>query len=102
MNYYEIEIRNSFIQSYKFHIKKLELTFPRYAVKVSQMVREEFKLIQLFPFSNSILQIPNDSNIYRKVVIDRKYHLIYTVRSTTISVLYFSDGSKLRIHISNY
>lgn len=92
MNYYEIDVRKSFIESYKFHIKKLESVFPSYAVKLSNTIRNKFHLIQMFPYLNPILRMPNDDNIYRKVIVDKKYHLIYTIKNKTISILYFSDG----------
>ncbi len=92
MDYYEIKVNESFIQSYKFHIQSISKSFTSYSARLVNMVRKKIKIIQLFPFSTSILKFPKDNNIYRKVIIDRRYHLIYTVKDKTVFLLYFSDG----------
>ena len=76
MNYYEIEVRKSFEQSYRFHINNLKANVPEYAQKLADIIRKKFEFLQLFPFSNPILELPNDTTLYRKLIIDKKYHII--------------------------
>ena len=92
MIYYEIKVNNSFIHSYKFHLLKLNHSHPNYASKLATIIRNKFKIIQRFPFSNQILKLPRDRTIYHKMIIDGKYHIIYAIKTKTIHILYFSDG----------
>lgn len=51
-------------------------------------------ILQRFPFAFPRLFLPNDNSLLRKIVIDKRYLLIYQVTDNIVEILYFVDGRR--------
>lgn len=62
-----------------------------YSQKVKQQIFKEIHNLIIFPHFHPIYKKTNNF-IYRKLIVYKRYHIIYTVIHNTIFIFYMIDG----------
>ena len=91
MDKYNIVISKLTNKTLKENINFLkEFSIP-YAFKIESCIRKSILNLKQFPHSNSIYKTTNICT-YRKLIVKKRYNIIYAVIKNTIYVFYIHDG----------
>ena len=91
MSKYAINFSESAANTLEDNILFLKKFNVNHALKMMEIIIESINKLIIFPHSHSIYKITSRC-IYRKLTIKKRYHIIYTVTSSSIIVFYILDG----------
>ena len=91
MNNYNIVISKHTNKTLKQNIEFLKRFSIPYALKIESYIRKSILNLKQFPNFNPIYKITSIC-IYRKLIVKKRYNIIYTVIKDTIYVFYIYDG----------
>ncbi|MBR6689632.1 MAG: hypothetical protein IKL68_06425 [Clostridia bacterium] len=90
---YRVNITNLSTITTEYNLNFLKIFNPNYAEKVGTKIISETRTLSLFPHSHPIYKKTN-SYVYRKLLINDFFHIIYTVFNNEVVVLYTTDARK--------
>lgn len=92
MRKYNLILHNSFSKSFSSCITQLGIFNYTYAQKVYNNTFNSLNILRLFPNMFSYFSYPHCDKIYRRIIIDKTFLIIYFVETNNIHVLLFIDG----------
>lgn len=90
---YKIVISNLTHKTLKQNINFLKNFSISYALSIESCIRKSILKLKLFPNINPIYKKTNLC-VYRKLIVKKRYNIIYTVIKDTIYVFYIYDGKQ--------
>ena len=66
---------------------------PSYSLKIKKCITENIRSLTTFPHSHAIYKNINNC-IYRKLIINNLYHIIFTVKENCVFVFYVNDARR--------
>ena len=94
MNNYTVIISNEFSAMANKCLSHLETFSNSYVFSTSLTLSYYILLLEKFPFAFSRFLLPNDNSFLRRIVINKRYLLLYQVTDNIVEMLYFVDGRR--------
>lgn len=91
---YNIIISNEFINMLYSSLSPLLYISPTYVHSIHKKILYRLKLLTRFPDMFSIFEIPINNIYYKKVVIEKRYLVIYSINFNIIYIHYFIDARR--------
>ena len=91
MSNYEVIINRHAYITLKRNIKFLRKFSISYSQKIEAMIDNSIINLKYFPDIHPIFKKTN-KNIYRKIIIEKRYLIVYTVKHQKVLVYYILDG----------
>lgn len=91
---YKIIFTSSFKNMLKDELIKCKTFNSTYALKIEKIIYNSINLLRIFPFASQLFKIKGISQVYRKVIINKRFLIIFKIYNNTIYLLYFVDGKK--------
>lgn len=90
---YKVNITNLSTITTEHNLNFLKIFNSKYAEKVGNRIITETRALAFFPHSHPIYK-KTPSNIYRKLLINEFFHIIYTILNNEVVILYTTDARK--------
>jgi len=90
---YNIIITDLATISSEYNLMFLRNFNPSYSLKMEKCITENIRSLSTFPNSHSIYKIINNC-VYRKLIINNLYHIIFTVKQNSVFVFYINDARR--------
>lgn len=91
MSNYEIVISKQSSITLKKIIKFLRKFSVPYSQRIQLKIDSSIKSLKFFPNIHPIF-IKTDKNIYRKIIVEKRYLIVYTVKQRKVLIYYILDG----------
>ena len=77
----------------EYNLMFLHAFNPKYSLKMKNSIMQSIKSLTNFPNSHSIYKKINNK-IYRKLLVNNIYHIIFTVKQNNVFVFYVNDARR--------
>lgn len=91
MSNYEVIMSRQALITFKSNIKFLRKFSIPYSKKIESKIDSSIKKLKSFPNIHPIFKKTN-KNVYRKIIIEKRYLVVYTVKQQKVLVYYILDG----------
>lgn len=91
MSNYEVIVSRQAIITFKRNIKFLRKFSIPYSKKIESKIDSSIKNLKSFPNIHPIFKKTN-KNVYRKIIVERRYLVVYTVKHQKVLIYYILDG----------
>lgn len=89
---YKLVFTLSFKNMLKDELIRCKNFNPTYALKIEKIVYNSISLLRVFPYASQLFKIQGKAQIYRKIIINKKFLIIFKIYNNIIYLLYFVDG----------
>ena len=91
MSNYEVIMSRQALITLKRNIKFLRKFSIPYSKKIESRIDSSIKKLKSFPNIHPIFKKTN-KNVYRKIIVEKRYLVVYTVKQQKVLVYYILDG----------
>lgn len=91
MSNYEVVMSRQTLITLKRNIRFLRKFSIPYSKKIESKINSSIKDLKSFPNINPILK-KTYKNVYRKVIVERRYLVVYTTKQQKVLIYYILDG----------
>lgn len=91
MSNYEVIMSRQALITLKRNIKFLRKFSIPYSKKIESRIDSSIKKLKTFPNIHPIFKKTN-KNVYRKIIVEKRYLVVYTVKQQKVLVYYILDG----------
>lgn len=92
MNKYKILFTQTFKDMFKYQFDKYKSYSPTYAYNIKKKLNEAISALEIFPYTTPSVKSKEKSITYRKLIIKKRFLIIFKISQNTIYLLYFIDG----------
>ncbi len=94
MNNYNVIVSQEFVNMFYFSLLPIMRISGSYVNLIHAKTLYHLDVLKKFPDTFSIFEIPINNIYYKKIVLEKRYLIIYSIKSNTIYVHYFVDGRR--------
>ena len=92
MNKYKILFTQTFKDMFKYQFNQYYSYSPTYALNIKKKLFQAISTLETFPHATPSVKFKRKQETYRKIVIKKRFLIIYKILDNTIYLLYFTDG----------
>ena len=94
MNKYKLKLTTEFFEMFYATLLPFKNLSISYINLIHTKVYNFLDILIYFPYSFSSFDSPNETLPIRKIVIDKRFLVLYEIVGDTIEILYFVDGRR--------